>query len=110
MSFQDFERIVNLNEDGQLRTMLKPYRVSTFRWTHKEALPDRDTLLLQRYGVTPPCSTCGGFTVVPCQQCYGSKKSSHRNAFTDQFYALRCSNCDTNGLQQCPACTLPPRG
>ncbi|OQV20482.1 putative Glutaredoxin domain-containing cysteine-rich protein [Hypsibius exemplaris] len=82
----DFETILNLNESGQLRTMLKPYK---------------------RAGVVPPCQQCGGFTVIPCLVCSGSKKSTHRNAFTDQFYALRCSTCSSDGLQQCPLCTAP---
>ncbi|XP_055333494.1 glutaredoxin domain-containing cysteine-rich protein CG12206-like [Paramacrobiotus metropolitanus] len=80
----DFDVIQRLNESGQLRILLKPYKMM---------------------GVLPPCQRCGGFSVVPCTVCCGSKKSTHRNAFTDQFHALRCSSCDANGLQRCPLCT-----
>ena len=59
---------------------------------------------LQKTIPTSDCPECGGFRYLPCQVCSGSKKSLHRNNFTDQFQALRCSHCDENGLQRCPQC------
>lgn len=51
-----------------------------------------------------PCKMCGGYRLLPCQVCNGSKKSVHRNHFTTEFVALKCMNCDEVGLVKCSAC------
>lgn len=50
------------------------------------------------------CNSCGGYRFVPCGMCHGSKKSVHRNNFTEEFCALRCMHCNENGLQRCQEC------
>ncbi|XP_071951782.1 glutaredoxin domain-containing cysteine-rich protein 1-like [Antedon mediterranea] len=50
------------------------------------------------------CQRCGDRKYINCVVCNGSKKSTHRNGFTDQFRTLRCTQCDDNGLQKCPEC------
>lgn len=50
------------------------------------------------------CQLCGGYRLLPCPSCNGSKKSVHRNHFTTDFVALKCMNCDENGLVQCYNC------
>ena len=59
---------------------------------------------LQSLSVTTVCQKCGGFGLLPCPICNGSKKSVHRNNFTERFVALRCSNCDESALVKCDAC------
>ena len=58
----------------------------------------------QSLSVTTVCKKCGGFGLLPCPICNGSKKSVHRNNFTERFVALRCSNCDESALVKCDAC------
>lgn len=50
------------------------------------------------------CEKCGGYRFIPCNFCHGSKKSLRRNHFTDEFCALRCMQCDENGLLRCDLC------
>ncbi|KAI9581948.1 hypothetical protein GQX74_011443 [Glossina fuscipes] len=50
------------------------------------------------------CQTCGGYRLLPCPSCNGSKKSVHRNHFTAEFVALKCMNCDEVGLVKCHNC------
>jgi glutaredoxin domain-containing cysteine-rich protein 1 len=50
------------------------------------------------------CRKCGGFRMLPCHVCNGSKKSVHRNDFTEKFVALRCSRCDDSALVKCDLC------
>lgn len=50
------------------------------------------------------CQVCGGYRLLPCPMCNGSKKSVHRNHFTTEMIALKCMNCDEVGLVQCYAC------
>ena len=54
----------------------------------------------------PPssCGKCGGFRMLPCTTCNGSKKSCHRNHFTEQWVVLRCGACDQSGLIRCDLC------
>ncbi|XP_004922689.2 glutaredoxin domain-containing cysteine-rich protein CG31559 [Bombyx mori] len=80
----DAETVEKLNESGELRKMLKPYKS-----------PDACTT----------CQMCGGFRLLPCRICNGSKKSLHRNHFTAEFVALKCMNCDEVGLVRCEACS-----
>ncbi|ELU13610.1 hypothetical protein CAPTEDRAFT_204051 [Capitella teleta] len=77
------DEMERLNETGQLRILLQHYK--------------RVTQLTS-------CSTCGGYRFIPCTSCHGSKKSLHRNHFTEEFSALRCIVCDENGLIRCSEC------
>jgi len=79
----DADVIEKLNETGELRKFLRPYKSLT---------------------VTTVCGKCGGFRMLPCPICDGSKKSMHRNDFTEQFIALRCTVCDDCGLVKCDKC------
>ncbi|KAK3929937.1 Glutaredoxin domain-containing cysteine-rich protein, partial [Frankliniella fusca] len=79
----DAETIERLNESGELRKMLKPYKSADACST---------------------CEVCGGYRLLPCAVCNGSKKSVHRNNFTAELVALRCMNCDEVGLIKCYAC------
>lgn len=79
----DAETIERLNESGELRKMLKPYKSADACST---------------------CEVCGGYRLLPCAVCNGSKKSVHRNNFTAELVALRCMNCDEVGLVKCYAC------
>ncbi|XP_070554518.1 glutaredoxin domain-containing cysteine-rich protein CG12206-like [Ptychodera flava] len=79
----DLEKLEHLNESGELRGILSRF---------EKCVP------------TSQCEVCGGFRMVPCVSCNGSKKSSHRNNFTYDFQALKCISCDENGLQACPEC------
>ncbi|XP_070554808.1 glutaredoxin domain-containing cysteine-rich protein CG12206-like [Ptychodera flava] len=78
-----FRKLEHLNESGELRGILSRF---------EKCIP------------TSQCEVCGGFRMVPCVSCNGSKKSSHRNNFTYDFQALKCISCDENGLQACPEC------
>ncbi|XP_045539414.1 glutaredoxin domain-containing cysteine-rich protein CG31559 [Papilio machaon] len=80
----DADTVEKLNECGELRKMLKPYKS-----------PD----------ACNTCQMCGGFRLLPCRICNGSKKSLHRNHFTAEFVALKCMNCDEVGLVRCEACS-----
>ncbi|KAM7290740.1 hypothetical protein ISCGN_027336 [Ixodes scapularis] len=78
------EMVERLNETGQLRQMLKPYKKSTVGGT---------------------CTMCGGFQYLPCPVCGGSKKSAqHRHRFSSSIIFLRCRNCDEGGLVRCQLC------
>uniref|UniRef100_A0A8D8VGS7 Glutaredoxin domain-containing cysteine-rich protein CG31559 n=1 Tax=Cacopsylla melanoneura TaxID=428564 RepID=A0A8D8VGS7_9HEMI len=79
----DADAIERLNESGELRRILKPYKS-----------PDACTI----------CQVCGGYRLLPCSLCNGSKKSVHRNHFTTELVALKCMNCDEVGLVKCYAC------
>ncbi|XP_063366095.1 glutaredoxin domain-containing cysteine-rich protein CG31559-like [Cydia amplana] len=80
----DADTVEKLNESGDLRKMLKPYKS-----------PD----------ACNTCQMCGGFRLLPCRICNGSKKSLHRNHFTAEFVALKCMNCDEVGLVRCEVCS-----
>ncbi|KAH8327166.1 hypothetical protein KR074_006345 [Drosophila pseudoananassae] len=79
----DAETVERLNESGELRQLLKPYK---------------------SIASTLTCQTCGGYRLLPCPSCNGSKKSVHRNHFTAEFVALKCMNCDEVGLVKCHNC------
>ncbi|KAH8356147.1 hypothetical protein KR200_001193, partial [Drosophila serrata] len=79
----DADVVERLNESGELRQMLKPYKSIATAYT---------------------CQMCGGYRLLPCPSCSGSKKSVHRNHFTAEFVALKCMNCDEVGLVKCPNC------
>ncbi|XP_072401490.1 glutaredoxin domain-containing cysteine-rich protein CG12206-like [Diabrotica undecimpunctata] len=80
----DAETIERLNETGELRRILKPFK---------------------SFDVCTTCKVCGGYRLLPCQICKGSKKSVHRNHFTAEFVALKCMNCDEVGLVKCRSCS-----
>ncbi|XP_043473825.1 uncharacterized protein LOC122505971 [Leptopilina heterotoma] len=77
------DTVERLNETGELRLMLKPYKSADACST---------------------CKICGGYRLLPCPTCNGSKKSVHRNDFTTEFVALKCMNCDEAGLVRCQHC------
>ncbi|XP_060663275.1 glutaredoxin domain-containing cysteine-rich protein CG12206 [Drosophila nasuta] len=79
----DADTVERLNESGELRQLLRPYKSLATAYT---------------------CQTCGGYRLLPCPSCNGSKKSVHRNHFTAEFVALKCMNCDEVGLVKCPNC------
>ncbi|KAL5276478.1 GRXCR1 family protein [Megaselia abdita] len=79
----NFETVERLNETGELRQLLKPYKSTCAMMT---------------------CQMCGGYRLLPCPSCKGSKKSVHRNHFTAEFVALKCMNCDEVGLVKCHNC------
>ncbi|XP_037920255.1 uncharacterized protein LOC119657425 [Hermetia illucens] len=79
----DAATVERLNESGELRQMLKPYKSMSSSYT---------------------CQFCGGYRLLPCPSCNGSKKSVHRNHFTTEFVALKCMNCDEVGLVKCHNC------
>ncbi|CAH1392860.1 unnamed protein product [Nezara viridula] len=79
----DADTIEKLNESGELRNILKPYKSSD---------------------VCITCSICGGYQLLPCNMCNGSKKSVYRNHFNSELIALKCMNCDEVGLVRCYAC------
>ncbi|CRK97312.1 CLUMA_CG010706, isoform A [Clunio marinus] len=78
------DQVERLNEMGELRQMLKPFKCMDSTIT---------------------CQVCGGYNMLPCPSCGGSKKSVHRNHFTAEFIALKCMNCDEVGLVKCFNCT-----
>ncbi|XP_055297563.1 glutaredoxin domain-containing cysteine-rich protein CG12206-like [Sitodiplosis mosellana] len=79
----DADHVERLNESGELRQLLKMYKTSNSAQT---------------------CQICGGYRLMPCPSCSGSKKSVHRNHFTTEFVALKCMNCDEVGLVKCYNC------
>ncbi|XP_076352531.1 uncharacterized protein LOC143247861 [Tachypleus tridentatus] len=82
--FANAEIMERLNESGDLRQFLRPYK---------------------RMSVGGVCQQCGGFRYLPCPLCGGSKKSAnHRHHFNIGYVALRCMNCDESGLIRCEHC------
>jgi len=79
----DASTVERLNESGALRKLLKPLQ---------------DPVL-----VSSICSKCGGYAMLPCPVCSGSKKSGQANLFNRT--ALRCTNCDEGGLVRCDLCS-----
>ncbi|XP_074100278.1 glutaredoxin domain-containing cysteine-rich protein CG31559 [Cotesia typhae] len=79
----DADAIEQLNESGDLRSMLKPYKF---------------------HGARKVCGVCGDDGFVPCISCHGSKKSWRWHGFLNEICALRCTNCDEMGLMPCPMC------
>uniref|UniRef100_A0A8W8L260 Glutaredoxin n=1 Tax=Magallana gigas TaxID=29159 RepID=A0A8W8L260_MAGGI len=80
---QTLENLERLNESGELRHILANFT---------------------KIDVKSSCEKCGGYRYMPCNFCHGSKKSLRRNNFTDEFCALRCMQCDENGLLRCDLC------
>ncbi|XP_034937667.1 uncharacterized protein [Chelonus insularis] len=79
----DADAVEQLNESGELRPMLKPFKF---------------------LGVHKICSVCGDAGFIPCTSCHGSKKSWRWHGFLNEICALRCTNCDEMGLMPCPTC------
>lgn len=61
-------------------------------------------LCLQSADALNTCPVCGGYRLLPCNMCNGSKKSVYRNNFTTELVTLKCMNCDEVGLVKCHAC------
>ncbi|XP_066592068.1 glutaredoxin domain-containing cysteine-rich protein CG12206-like [Prorops nasuta] len=80
----DFNTIERLNESGDLRTILKPFK-DTNAWKST-------------------CQFCGGYRLRLCSTCNGSKRSVLRNSFTMEFIGLRCIRCNDVGLVNCTEC------
>uniref|UniRef100_A0A336MWA8 CSON008753 protein n=1 Tax=Culicoides sonorensis TaxID=179676 RepID=A0A336MWA8_CULSO len=82
---QNATTVETLNENGELRKLLKPYKSLEAPIT---------------------CQMCGGFRLLPCNSCGGSKKSVHRNhhSFTKEILVLKCMACDEVGLVKCHNC------
>ncbi|KAF3789396.1 Uncharacterized protein EJ110_NYTH18415 [Nymphaea thermarum] len=73
------EEVVSMHEEGRLAAMV-------------EGLP--------RARAGEVCEGCGGVRFVPCFECNGSRK-----LVTDKCkMALRCPECNENGLVLCPIC------
>ncbi|XP_067127583.1 glutaredoxin domain-containing cysteine-rich protein CG12206-like [Centruroides vittatus] len=73
-----------LNETGELRQILRPYKRTSFTGT---------------------CTKCGGYKYLLCPYCGGSKKScNHRHHFPTDQISLRCTSCDESGLIRCDQC------
>lgn len=77
------ETLEMLNENGELKEILKKF---------------------EKIHINKSCKKCGGYQYVPCSVCHGSKRSIHRNHFTEEFAELRCIFCDDNGLLKCDNC------
>ncbi|KAB7497559.1 Glutaredoxin domain-containing cysteine-rich protein [Armadillidium nasatum] len=93
------ERDVFMSRDTQIQ-LLDRLHVKTVNVPHVFL----EGQYLGRPASTTPCDTCGGFRLLPCTVCRGSKKSVHRNNFTLEFVALKCSACDESGLVPCDDC------
>jgi glutaredoxin domain-containing cysteine-rich protein 1 len=76
------QEVDELNEIGEIKKLL-------------ENIP--------RIDIQKNCTECGGFGLVPCTKCNGSKNSV-ANSFTSEFRALKCTACNENGLQPCQKC------
>ena len=66
---------------GKLRVTL-----STFLFVIGAAL--NPTLSFQSISVTVDCRKCGGFHMLPCPVCNGSKKSVHREEEKKEFTSV----------------------
>ena len=53
-------------------------------------------------GIQRVCTKCGGFGMLPCPACGGSKKSGRRHS--SNSIILRCTFCDQGGLVRCDQC------
>ncbi|OXA38101.1 Glutaredoxin domain-containing cysteine-rich protein 1 [Folsomia candida] len=92
--------------------LFHPSRLARIQFTGKYC-PTTDHFGVECMGieeslsVLSTCEKCGGFRMLPCQICNGSKKSVHRNHFTTEFIALKCMHCDPSGLVRCDLCNSP---
>ncbi|XP_010925953.1 uncharacterized protein [Elaeis guineensis] len=78
------EEVVELGETGKLREML--------RWVAARGGKGK--------GGWRECEGCGGARFVPCLECNGSCKVVGE----DGKVAVRCGECNENGLVLCPIC------
>jgi len=74
--------VERLNETGELRTLMKPFQ--------------------DRLSINSVCDKCGGFGMLPCPLCDGSKKSGLGSIFSTVM--LKCAHCDEGGLVKCDVC------
>ncbi|XP_032811403.2 glutaredoxin domain-containing cysteine-rich protein 1-like [Petromyzon marinus] len=82
--FGGADRLMAMNESGELRAFLRQFKRNT---------------------APRKCAHCGGYRFVPCLACRGSKVSQVRTNFGERPRALRCTSCNENGLQRCTECT-----
>lgn len=64
--------------------------------------------LLQGIPLTPnnsACTGCAGVRFVLCFSCNGSRKIINQEGIEDDEQAIRCSECNENGLVKCPICS-----
>ena len=101
LNVQDSSVVERLNETGQLRALLKPlqvcYTISFTSFTsfkHFQAPVSIDNV----------CVKCGGFGMIPCPLCGGSKKSGLISRLNINTVMLRCAHCDQGGLARCDLC------
>ena len=117
LPFCNFFLELNIPLDVKNKTkMSKREKSSCFMKTLKQSFSrdqrnissfNRWFCVFQSPDAATPCEVCGGYRLLPCAVCNGSKKSVHRNHFTAELVALRCMNCDEVGLVRCYACWQP---
>eukprot|EP00041_Stephanoeca_diplocostata_P005836 m.69387 g.69387 ORF g.69387 m.69387 type:complete len:673 (-) comp16026_c0_seq8:252-2270(-) len=78
----DDTKVQELNETGDLKKILKDYE--------QAAVAD--------------CTSCGGSGYTVCSWCQGSLKSLRVGTGAQGVRTLKCTLCNSNGLQRCPAC------
>lgn len=79
----DATKVMQLNETGELKKILRGYVEAP----------------------SGQCNVCGGAGYITCTWCQGSTKSIQTSFESkEKNLALRCSLCNENGLQRCPAC------
>lgn len=88
-------RFAFVSEPNETHT-INARRIRIFIKIHKMKMKSMNT--------SYTCQICGGYRLLPCPSCSGSKKSVHRNHFTTEFVALKCMNCDEVGLVKCYNC------
>lgn len=126
--FQNADQVERLNEMGELRKMLKSFKVTessvwlqfwwfiiliiyfffSFVFSLHTIILTSSLIIVEFHQCidsVKTCLVCGGYNMLPCPSCGGSKKSVHRNHFTAEFIALKCMNCDEVGLVRCYNCS-----
>ncbi|RDD40110.1 Glutaredoxin domain-containing cysteine-rich protein [Trichoplax sp. H2] len=79
--------VESLNESGKLREL---------------------TTNFERQGATEiNCASCYDYRFVPCHSCHGSRRN--RSSSFNRIAELKCGQCNENGLQLCPQCSIPMR-
>ena len=78
----DAEVVERMNESGELRSVLGPYRDLS--------------------GVPAVCWRCGDYRMFPCPACSGSKVG---HSVWHGAVRLRCTQCEETGLVKCQLCS-----
>lgn len=79
------DEVVGLHERGKLRKLLQGIPM----------IPNNSA-----------CNGCGGIRFVLCFNCNGSRKVTNPEGLGDDEMAIRCPECNENGLVKCPLCSL----